>query len=62
MRKNASRVISMFLIIQFILSVFAPVTVYANDATMLEPLVEPNTKTYKVDVIADKPSLFGNHQ
>ena len=60
MNKRASKILALFLVIQTTMSVMAPVA-YANDATMLEPLIEPNTKTYKVDVVSDKPSWFGSH-
>jgi len=61
MKSKASRILVIFLIIQIVMSCIAPVTVYANDATMLEPLIEPNTKTYKVDVVSDSPGWFSKH-
>lgn len=61
MKKQLSRILCLFLIFQMMLSVFAPVTVYANDATMLEPLIEPNTKTYKVEALSDTHGWFGKH-
>ena len=61
MKKQLSRILCLFLIFQMMLSVFAPVTVYANDATMLEPLIEPNTKTYKVEALSDTHGWFSGH-
>ena len=61
MKNKASRILVIFLIIQIVMSCIAPVTVYANDATMLEPLIEPNTKTYKVDIVSDSPGWFSQH-
>ena len=61
MKKSFSRILCIFLSIQFMLSVFAPVTIHANDATMIEALIEPNTKTYKVEVVSDTHGWFGGH-
>ena len=61
MNRKLYRIFVMCLIIQIVLSTFAPTIVYANDAVMLEALIEPQTKTYKVDVIEDKPVWFADH-
>ena len=61
MKKMASRILVIFLIIQLVMSCVAPVIVYANDATMIEPLIEPNTKTYKVDIVTDSHGWFSGH-
>lgn len=60
MAKKWARIVSMFLVIQVILSVFSTVA-FANDAVMLEPLIEPNTKSYSIETVSDQPGWFGNH-
>jgi len=55
------RFLPIFLTIQMFLSVCTPTVAFANDAVMLESLIEVQTKTYKVDMIDDKPTWFAEH-
>lgn len=62
MIKKIYKIFAIVMTLQLGLNVFSPLEVKAHDATVIEPLIEPITKSYRVNVFDDKPGLRKHYE